>query len=192
MSGRIYTTGAFINYPSNIHRPNTNSYLESDPHFWSNPPTWGICRTDYRKVIGKGDYVFWVLPKRANLPQMVWAYMEVVDKIDHDQAYLQYPQKRMCLGQPNGNIIVDATGNYNSLDNGIHFHRFHEIKKYYLVGSTSNCNFLTRQQIINKAPSFLPFLQQLFNAPNKSIFDIIGRKGRSLNTSQVSQLLNYI
>ena len=33
---------------------------------WNWPPTWGICRTDFRRVIKVGDYIFFVLPKASD------------------------------------------------------------------------------------------------------------------------------
>jgi hypothetical protein len=40
-------------------------WLDNDPHFWEPPPTWGICRTDSRRVVKVGDYIFFVLPKAS-------------------------------------------------------------------------------------------------------------------------------
>ncbi|WP_454914161.1 DUF2441 domain-containing protein [Variovorax gossypii] len=33
--------------------------VDNDPHFWSSPPTWGICRPDLRKkaVLGQGSVI---------------------------------------------------------------------------------------------------------------------------------------
>jgi hypothetical protein len=39
MQGRIYISGAFTNLNYVKCKPN-NEWLDNDPHFWSNPPTW--------------------------------------------------------------------------------------------------------------------------------------------------------
>ena len=62
-------------------------WLDNDPHFWTSPPTWGICRTDYRRTVNVGDYIFFVLPAHAELPQMVYGYLRVKEKITHSQAF---------------------------------------------------------------------------------------------------------
>jgi hypothetical protein len=74
--GRIYISGAF----TTINRSKCGGgvgWLDNDPHFWTQPPTWGICRTDYRRVIRKGDYIFFVLPKASELPQMIYGFFQV-------------------------------------------------------------------------------------------------------------------
>ncbi|MNL02186.1 hypothetical protein D3C87_1226850 [compost metagenome] len=39
--------------------------VDNDPHFWSSPPTWGICRPDLRKKAARGQTIFFVLSKHA-------------------------------------------------------------------------------------------------------------------------------
>jgi hypothetical protein len=77
VQGRIYISGAFTTVnPS-------NGRVNKDPHFWTMPPAWGICRTDFRKAINIGEYAFLVFPKDAVLPQMIYGYLRVSEKITH-------------------------------------------------------------------------------------------------------------
>jgi hypothetical protein len=62
--GRIYISGSF----TTVNRNKCGGivgWLDNDPHFWRPPPTWGICRTDFRRVIKVGDCIFFVLPKAS-------------------------------------------------------------------------------------------------------------------------------
>jgi hypothetical protein len=72
VKGLLYIAGAV----KTIKPARDNSeWLPNDPHFWSNPPTWGICRNDLRRKTDVGDYVFFVLGKGKFLPQMVFDMM---------------------------------------------------------------------------------------------------------------------
>lgn len=79
MKGRIYISGAFTTV---VHsKCKQLGELDNDPHFWESPPTWGICRPDIRELLNfKNDnYIFFVLPKKSDLPQMIYGYMKIVD-----------------------------------------------------------------------------------------------------------------
>lgn len=191
MEGRIYISSAFTNLKHAKCKPN-KEWLDNDPHFWCSPPTWGICRTDFRKMLNKNDYVFFVLPKNAELPQMIYGYIKIKKSITHLEGYKILPQKRMKNGNPNGNIIVDSNGEYNRYDNGIHKGNFDKIKEYYIVGDKSNSSFLKQSKIIRLSAQFLPTLKKLFNSQGKTIFQIIGRKGRKLNEFQINKLLTWL
>ncbi len=191
MEGRIYISGAFTNIKYVKCKPNKN-WLDNDPHFWNEPPTWGICRTDFRKRLDKNDYIFFVLPKEAELPQMIYGYIKIQESISHMEAYNRFPQKRMKNNNPNGNIIVDKFGNYNRFDNNIHKDKFERIKNYYIIGDKNNSSFLLPGKIIKLSKYFLPTLQNIFNSKAEDIFGIIGRKGRILNDAQIIKLLNWL
>ena len=193
MQGRIYISSAFTNLKYSICKPN-QEWLDNDPHFWnpSKPPTWGICRTDFRKQLKKEDYIFFVLPKYTQLSQMIYGYMKILENITHVEAYKKYPEKRMKNGNPNGNIIVDENGNYNRFDLGIHEDKFEEIKKYYVIGVKANSRLLSEKDIKRLAPSFLSILNKIFDSNSEKIFSIIGRKGRVLNEQQIVDLLNWL
>lgn len=191
LEGRIYISSAFTNLRYVKCKPNPD-WLDNDPHFWNSPPTWGICRTDFRKKLDEGDYIFFVLPKYTNLPQMIYGYIGIESHIDHWTAYKTFRNKRMKNGNPNGNIIVDANNYYNKYDFGIHKKKFESIRKHYIVGDPKSSRFLTPKEIIMLAPSFLTTLNQVFEVNAQSIFEIIGRKGRVLSEFQVNKLLSWI
>jgi len=191
MTGRIYISGAFTNLNYVRCKPNKD-WLDNDPHFWKMPPTWGICRTDYRKMLNQGDYIFFVLPAGTTLPQTIYGYFKIAEHITHDDAYQHYPAKRMRSQNPNGNIIVDGTGNYNRFDENVHRKKFEAIRKHYIVGDRHDMAFLKKQQIESMAPQFLAVLNNVFVSNASTIFQIIGRKGRVLNNLQTGKLLQWI
>jgi len=192
MQGRIYVSGAFTTV--NSSKCGGVGWLDNDPHFWNQPPTWGICRTDFRRVIKDGDYIFFVLPKASELPQMVYGYFKVRKRITHMQAFRcpDLRHKRMGDKIPNGNIIVDANGRYNRFDGGYHKDRFAAIKRHYVIGETKKSGFLSEDRIRKLAPGFLRVLNRVFGTREKPVFGIIGRKGRRMSEEQVSRLLTWL
>jgi hypothetical protein len=93
---------------------------------------------------------------------------------------------------PNGNIIVDANGQYNRFDGGIHEKRFEKIKLYYVIGDESNSEFLTEKKIRQLAPGFLSALDEIFESKESSVFKVIGRSGRRMSEKQINQLLTWL
>ncbi len=163
MQGRIYISGAF----TTVNRAKCGGgvgWLDNDPHLWSQPPTWGICRTDIRRVINIGDCIFFVLPKASELPQMVYGYFKVREKITHMEAFARpaLRHKRMGHKNPNGNIIVAADGHYNRFDGGVHKDRFDEIKRYYIIGDKAESKFLSEDRIRQLAQEFVAVLNNIF------------------------------
>jgi len=142
MEGRIYISGVFTTVNRNKCGGGVG-WLDNDPRFWSWLRTWGICRTDFRRVIKVGDYIFFVLPKASELPQTVYGYFKVRERITHMEAYARPELRRKRMGDkvPNGNIIVDADGRYNRFDGGYHKDGFDEIKRYYVIGDTNESAF---------------------------------------------------
>jgi hypothetical protein len=193
MEGRIYISGAFTTVSRSKSDRGTDR-LDNDPHLWCDPPTWGICRTDFRRAIESGDYIFFVLPKKSELPQMVYGYFRVREKITHMEAYHRPAllDKRMGNKNPNGNIIVDAAGNYNRFDGGAHKRRFEHIKPYYVVGDKEESEFLSESRIKQLAPEFVTVLNTVFGTQKGSVFEIIGRKGRRMRVDQVDRLLAWL
>jgi hypothetical protein len=106
MKGFIYIASAFhtVNH-SKCGRG--GSWIDNDPHFWTSPPTWGICRNDLRKRADPGDYIFFVLPRHCRHPQMIFGYLRIAEpKITHAAAYhrTNLKSKRMGNKNPNGKI----------------------------------------------------------------------------------------
>ena len=188
MKGYIYISGAF----TTVRRSKCGGagWLDNDPHFWTQPPTWGICRTDLRRCVDSDDYVFFVLPKASELPQMVYGYLRVRERITHVEAYRRrLASKRMGPGKkPNGNIIVTADGSYNPSDGrASHKRRFDAIKEHYVIGDTAKSEFFAPAKI-----NFLDYLNNLFHTSGRSVFDVVRRGGRRLNERQVHRLLRWL
>jgi hypothetical protein len=156
MAGYIYIASAFetVNQSS---CGQAGSWIDNDPHFWEDPPTWGICRPDLRAGASEEDVVFFVLPKHGRHPQMIFAYLTIKEIITHAEAFSR-PEllcKRMGNKTPNGNIIVNARGEYNKFDAGVHFENFDKIKLRYAIGKLTASRMLTSQEIQQFAPSFI-------------------------------------
>jgi hypothetical protein len=93
---------------------------------------------------------------------------------------------------PNGNIIVDANGQYNRFDGGVHKDRFEKIKLYYIIGDESNSEFLTEKKIRQLAPGFLSALNKIFESKESSVFNVIGRSGRRISKKLVNRFLAWL
>lgn len=168
-------------------------WVDNDPHFWTQPPTWGICRNDLRHRADEGDYIFFVLPRSAQHPQCLFAFMRVAKKVTHAQAYRQRGllSKRMRNKNPNGNIIVDESGSYNRFDSGAHHHMFEKVKLEYVVGDPANSRFLTAQEIKHLAPRFNPMLQEVFGSRGATPIQHISRYGKTLTPEQVNKVIRW-
>jgi hypothetical protein len=193
MKGYIYISRVF----KTIKRAKCGGgedWLDNDPHFWKYPPTWGICRTDYRRRVKEGDYVFFVLPKASKLPRMIYGYFRVREKITHEQASRrpELRSKQMGNKNPNGNIIVDANGSYNPFDGGVHQDRFDEIKDHYVIGDSNESEFLSERRVRKLAPGFADVLNDIFDTDRDSAFEVITRKGRKMSEDQVRRLLAWL
>lgn len=193
MKGLIYIAGSF----ETVDRSKCGrgkGWIDNDPHFWTSPPTWGICRNDLRRKAERGDYVFFVLPKRARHPQMLFGYMRIVDKITHLAAFhrADLVTKRMGRKNPNGNIIVNGLGRYNRFDRGAHKHKFHKIKDEYAIGDPRDSRFLSERDIRALAPSFPHALREVLGGKGQRPIDLISRYGRELSEWQVRRLLKLL
>ena len=193
MNGYIYIAGSF----HNVNRSRCGQggeWIDNDPHFWTSPPTWGICRPDLREKINPCDVVFFVLPSKARHPQMIFGYLTVEDDITHVQAFAKEEliSKQMRNNIPNGNIIVDERGRYNRFDAGAHRHNFDRIKQHYVVGDPLRSKFLTDAEIRQRAPSFLEVLGSVMGKQGGRAIDLISRYGSQLCSDQVDELINWL
>ncbi len=193
MKGYIYIASAFETVSRSVCGKK-GSWVDNDPHFWTCPPTWGICRNDLRAGADVGDFVFFVLPRHGRHPQMIFGYLKIAEKISHVEAFPRpdLRSKRMGSKMPNGNIIVDAAGAYNRFDGGAHKHMFEKIKRHYVVGSVVESRMLTSEEIRRFAPKFLGMLSSVLGVQGDRAFDIISRKGRVLTARQVKSLLAWL
>ncbi|OQA34011.1 MAG: hypothetical protein BWY57_00808 [Betaproteobacteria bacterium ADurb.Bin341] len=193
MKGYIYIASAF----GTVNRSpcgQAGSSIDNDPHFWTSPPTWGICRNDLRAGANVGDFVFFVLPRHGRHPQMIFAYLRIAEKITHVEAFARPSLllKRMGDKVPNGNIIVDSTGGYNKLDYDKHLYKFDKIKNHYAVGDETASRMLTSKEIQALAPQFVSTLSSIVGVSGSRAIDIISRKGRILTARQVRLLLRWL
>ncbi len=193
MRGYIYIAGSF----ETVNRSTCGqkgSAVDNDPHFWTQPPTWGICRNDLRATAKVNDVVFFVLPKKGRHPQSIFGYITIERIVTHFEAY-QMPHlisKRMENKTPNGNIIVNSSGGYNQFDDGAHEGNFDKIKRHYAIGNVIQSRFLTHEEICKLAPSFVVKISQTLGKSGSRPIDIISRKGALLSSSQVANLLAWI
>jgi hypothetical protein len=191
--GYIYIASAF----ETVNRSacgQGGSWVDNDPHFWTSPPTWGICRNDLRARADVGDFVFFVLPRRGRHPQMILGFLRIKEKISHFEAFPrpELRSKRMSNKIPNGNIIVERDGKYNRFDGGAHKHKFEKIKQHYVIGSETESRMLKSEEIRHLAPQFLNTLGRIVGVQGSRAIDIISRKGRVLTAQQVESLLSWL
>jgi hypothetical protein len=170
-------------------------WIDNDPHFWTTPPTWGICRNDLRRRAENGDYIFFVLPKSAKHPQCIFGYLKLEEKVSHCSAFARHSlrSKRMGNKSPNGNILVDEFGRYNRFDGGAHRHMFDRVKSEYAIGDSMNSRLLTANEIERLAPDFMNMLQRTFRETRATTpIAIISRYGRTLSPAQVRSVLEWV
>jgi hypothetical protein len=195
MKGYIYIASAFETVNRSVCGQR-NGWVDNDPHFWTNPPTWGICRNDLRAAAAAvaGDVIFFVLPKRGKHPQCLFGYLTIEKIVSHLAAYRdpRLRSKRMGNKHPNGNIIVTADGKYNRFDGQVHFYKWEKIARHYAVGCEGSSRLLTAADIQRKAPSFLPVLRKILGKSGDRAIDLISRRGAKLNPEQVAQLLAWV
>jgi hypothetical protein len=193
MKGYIYIASAFETVNRSVCGQK-GSWIDNDPHFWTLPPTWGICRNDLRSAADVGDFVFFVLPRKGRHPQMIFGFLKVAEKISHIEAFPrpELRSKRMGNKMPNGNIIVEADGSYNRFDGGVHKQKFEKIKRHYVIGSEAESRMLTPEEIRYLAPKFLRELSSILGLRGERAIDIISRKGRVLTGRQVKSLLTWL
>lgn len=191
--GFIYIASAFESLtPSGCV---ADDQVDNDPHLWTKPYTWGICRYDIRNRIKEGDYIFFVLGRNANLPQMIFAYIKVGEIINHYQAYHreELKSKRMTDDKKiQGNILVDSEGKYNIHDKGIHKATFDKRKWRYVIADMDNSRFLSKVEIINKSKGFVHILNKILYKHGQTPFEIITRAGQRLTQEQTLQLLEWL
>ena len=189
MSGYIYIAGSFKTLD-----PTSLGDIDNDPHFWDAPPTWGICRPDLRAGAKVGDVVFFVLPKASGLPQTIFAYLKIAEIITHAQAYTRHDLQRKRMGdkKPNGNIIVNASGEYETFDEWVHEGNVERIKPRYAVGSVAESRMLSLKEVQRLAPQFVSHVGKILHSEGTTPIDIVSKKGKKLNEQQVQELLAWL
>jgi len=193
VTGYIYIAGSFLNVNRSRCGPG-GEWIDNDPHFWTDPPTWGICRPDLREKVIEGDVVFFVLPLASRHPQMIFAYLTVRENITHVEAFSrpELQSKRMGPHVPNGNIIVDEKGCYNRYDLGAHRDNFERIRKHYVIGDSYSSRLFGDRQIRALAPTFIETLSSILEETGARAIDIVSRYGRALSPEQVVKLTDWL
>lgn len=190
MKGRIYIASVFRSLRQTgcvVH-----GEVDNDPHIWNEPYTWGICRPDLRNNIDVGDYVFFVLGNKADLPQMIFAYIKVREIITHEEAYKKLRNKRMNGKIYEGNILIDSKGRYNKYDKGKHKNKFKKIKNKYVIADMKHSRKLEKNEIIEKSKNFVNKISDIFNKKGKTVYDILSRKGRKMDELQINKILQWL
>lgn len=155
-------------------------------------PTMGACRTDIRRVIERGDFVFSISGNVVNVrPHIVGAF-EVDEKIHGIAAYKQFPQNRMKVneeGKLQGNIICDEKGEHLGIDYHPH-DTFDQRIQNFIIGK--NPIFFDKKTEMEKAKAeTLRVLNYIFNRNEDKVSKIIGR-WRKMDESQVKDLLDWM
>jgi hypothetical protein len=125
---------------------------------------------------------------------MIFGFLEIAETLSHIEAFRRpdLHSKRMGNKLPNGNIIVDAGGEYNRFDGGAHRHKFDRIKSHYVVGSEAKSRMLTSEEIRRLAPTFLKTLGSILGVQGARAIDIISRKGSVLTAKQAMALVAWL
>jgi hypothetical protein len=125
---------------------------------------------------------------------MIFGFLKIAETISHIEAFRRpdLHSKRMSNKMPNGNIIVDAGGEYNRFDDGAHWNKFDKIKRHYVVGSEAKSRMLTSEEIRRLAPKFLMTLGSILGIQGARAIDIISRKGRVVTAKQARALVAWL
>lgn len=191
MKGYIYIAGGF----GTVNRSTCGqkgSLVDNDPHFWTQPPTWGICRNDLRASANVDDVVFFVLPRNGRLPQSIFGYLTIERIITHSQAYATPSLKADDEQDAKGQHHCERDGRVQRPDRRDHEHIFHKIKLRYAVGNVSQSRLLTPAEICKLVPSFVEKISQVLGKSGSRPIDIISRWGAFLSPSQVNELLAWL
>jgi hypothetical protein len=179
MKGYIYTTSV---------DPGNGVYL-NDPIF-EEVPTLGACMPNIRRMVEKGDYIFTVSGKTTGVGQYVIGGFEVDRKLHALAALDEFPEnavRKAPDGTKRGNIIVQADGTRNPIDNHSNFEKRLD---NYIVGKNP-IHILNKDQVEIARAETLPFLQSMFSKHGEFVFNVIGR-GRKMNESQVRDMIMWL
>ena len=153
-------------------------------------PTLGACMPNIRKAVEKGDYIFSISGRVANIKQYVVGGFRVDEKIDSLAAYERFPQNRMTVDESGvflGNIIFDEKGNHLDCD----YHKNHENRVDNFVVGEDPIVIQGNEQVEKARKETLDFLNKLFGRHEDSIYKVVSR-WRKLNEAQIKELLNWM
>ena len=164
----------------------------NDPIFGS-IPTLGACMPNIRRNVELGDFIFFVSGKTKSVQQYVIGGMQVAEKISAIAAYSRYPENRISRdvnGVLRGNIIVNADGSRNNLDE-------HDVQSFnrrvqnYIVG-TKPLVLTTEEEVRRGREETLGQLSQVLQRPRANrVIDLMGRWKR-LDEGQVEDIAEWL
>lgn len=184
MKGYIYITGAGAD-------PALRNNL-NDPIF-SKVPTLGACMPNIRRFVTKGDWIFVVSGKSAQVQQYVVGGLRVSEKISALAALDRYPENALSKdkdGKVWGNIICDEDGHPSALD---HHPRdtFEARLENYIVGDSSVV-LASPNEVERGRTETLGKLADILGKPRRNrVIDVMGRMSK-LSAPQVQDMLNWL
>lgn len=182
MAGKIYIT-------RHGYDPQKGRYIK-DPYL-DGQPTMGACRPDIRKSLKVGDSIFLVSGGVPEFKQFVIGCFDIEKKLTMQEAYKYFPEQRLHLredGQKAGNVICDAKGHQNPLDDHSNFAgRLSD----YIVGG-NEIILRTDEEIAAGREQTMDILRSVFNKVGSKPFDILGRAAPRLNGKQIDKLKTWL
>jgi hypothetical protein len=184
MEGRIYITGSGTD-PGLGHNLN-------DPVF-SRSPSLGACMPNIRRAVKLGDYIFVISGKVTSVQQYLIGGFRVEEKISMLEAYQRFPANRLRIedGEKIGNIIVNADGSKNKLDD----HNddkaaFKRRIENFIVGSKPIV--MNSENEIEKSRRLtLPMVSKIVGKQGNRIIDVMGRHTK-LSEKQTQAVIDWL
>ncbi len=152
--------------------------------------TLGACMPNIRRFLDIGDWVFALsgrVPERV--PYVIGGF-KVDEKLDALDAYERFPEYRLRKnerGQVVGNIIVDADGEHDALDD---HDQFAKRRQNYLVGREAVAIVGERAIELARARTH-GMLERILNMRSNNTADLVPR-WRGLNEEQVKALVEEL
>lgn len=184
MIGKIFITSS--GYDPQLGKHVKDPYLGADASL-------GACHPDIRRKVKEGDHIFVISGKVPNVRQFVMGGFEVVKKINAQQAYQMFPDRRLHLrddGQLAGNIIVDANGAQHPLDHH-NPETFAKRISDYIVGGNSIALVKPKEIALGREQT-LDALREILKKNGGSPWEIVGHYGSQLTEEQVHQLREWL
>jgi hypothetical protein len=185
MIGKIFIT-------SSGYDPQLGKHVK-DPYLGPNA-SLGACRPDIRRQVEEGDHIFAISGKLPNVRQYVMGGFEVEKRIDTQQAYKMFPDRRLHLredGQLAGNVIVNAKGAQHRLDNHGSATFAKRVAAHYIIG-TNSVALVKPEEIALGREQTLDALREILKKNGGSPYEIVGHYGARLTEEQVHQLREWL
>jgi len=161
-----------------------------DPYL-GETPTLGACRPDIRRALRPGDHIFVVSGRIPDAPQYVVGGFEVDSKVTAREAYGLFPEQRLRRrpdGQLTGNVIVNSRGKQHRLDDHASFERRTE---HYIIGKNT-VSLVSEDEVALGREQTLNALRDILQRKGETVWNVVGRWGRSLSEDQILQLREWL